>query len=225
VKILFFLLIFFSSALFAEAHVPVLVSQDSLKDITHIEDPTLSQAFYGQLDGIPHTYEIVATESFKLFTQILVPDIDSSENIISGIVIKLPEERGRVTEVSRLPSKDASWESQYEPFGGDTYRQGPQFETELGPGKYRIEVHTPDNQEKYVLVVGKREEMTLGYFEFLGRLIEVKRFFEKSPIRIVESPFVYVPVGGCALLVLGWWWFRFQRKKKIHNPQHDDEEG
>lgn len=220
-KILFFFLIFFSTAFSAEAHVPVLVSQDSLKDITRIEDPTLSQAFYGQLNGIPHTYEITATEPFHLFTQILVPDIDSSQNTISGIVIKLPEERGRVTEVSRLPSKDASWEPQYEPFGGDTYRQGPQFETELEPGKYRIEVHTPANTEKYVLVVGKREEMTLGYFELLGRLIAVKRFFEKSPIRIVESPFVYVPVGGCVLIVLGWWWFRF-RRKKIHNLFHDD---
>lgn len=213
-KILFLFFIFFSSVLSAEAHVPVLVSQDSLKDITQIEDPTLSQAFYGQLDGFPHTYEIVTTEPFKLFTQILVPDIDSSENTISGIVIKLPEERGRVTEVSRLPSKDASWEPQYEPFGGDTYRHGPQFETELEPGKYRIEVHTPANTEKYVLVVGKREEMTLGYFELLGRLIAVKRFFEKSPIRIVESPYIYVPLGGVVLIGFGIW-YRRRRQNKV----------
>lgn len=224
-KKLFLFVVFFSTALSAEAHVPVLVSLDSPKDITHIEDPTLSQAFYGHLDGFPHTYEIVATEPFHLFSQILVPDIDSSKNIISGIIIKLPEERGRVTEVARLPSKDSAWESQYEAFGGDTYRHGPQFETELEPGKYRIEVHTPANTEKYVLVVGKREEMTLGYFELIGRLIAVKRFFEKSPIRIVESPYIYVPLGGIMLMTAGlWYWYR---RRKIRDadfsPERDTE--
>jgi len=184
-----------------EAHVPIIMEQDSLKDIAIIEDPDLSQAFYGELIGFPHTYEIRAIEPFTLFTQIMQPDIDSSQNNIGGIIIKERPQGGRVEEVTRLRPSDALWETSYEPFGGDTYRMGPYFEKELNPGVYRIEVSTANNLEKYVLVVGKREEMTLGYFELIGRIADVKVFFGKSKFRVVESPFVYVPLISIVVLI------------------------
>ena len=193
-------------------HVPVLVTKESPVDKIQIEDPELSQAFYGSMHGFPHTFEIVATKPFTLFTQILVPDIDSSKNTISGIIIK-ELKSGRVEEVSPLTAKDAAWEKSYEPFGGDTYRKGPSFEGNLEPGVYRIEVHTPDNLEKYVLVVGKREDLTLGYLELLRRVTEVKEFFEKSQFRIIESPLVYIPL---ILLIsaVGVWYGR--RKSRVY---------
>lgn len=199
----------FSSVLFimgawtsvAEAHVPNLISPNSELEVITIADPELSQAFYGSLEGFPHTFEINSESPFLLKAEILVPDIDSSQNIFSGIIIKFPEEDGRVTEVARLHANSAEWESKYEPFGGDTYRHGPHYEEEVKAGKYRIEVHTPDNIGKYVLVVGKREEMGVGYFELLGRLIEVKRFFEKTPLLVVQSPYVYVPLIILAILI------------------------
>lgn len=189
----------------ALAHVPVLVTQESLSDVYIIDDPDLSQAFYGELDNFPHTYEIRANAPFTLFTQILAPDIEGTKDNLAGIIVKLPEKRGRVTEVTRM-SLDSPWPSEYEPFGGDTYRMGPAFEQELGPGTYRIEVHTADNLEKYVLVVGKREEMTIGYFELLGRLMGVKEFFGKSKLRILESPYVYVPI--ILIVILGFLLYR-----------------
>jgi hypothetical protein len=192
--------VFFFSLLFggigvADAHVPNMVHPESETDITVIEDPNLSQAFYGELINFPHTYEISSEEPFLLKVEVLAPDIKSSENIYSGIIVKMPEGKGRVTEITRLKAGDASWESKYEPFGGDSYRHGPSYETEVAAGTYRIEVHTPDNIGKYVLVVGAREEMSIGYFEMLGRIIEVKRFFEKTPLLVVQSPFYYVPLG------------------------------
>lgn len=210
---IFTLLIAIFSPGVALAHVPVLVEQESIKDVYMIEDPTLSQAFYGEMHDFPHTYEIQAAQSFTLFTQILEPDIDTSKNNVSGIIIKLPEKRGRVTEITRM-SLPTSWQSEYEPFGGDTYLMGPIFEQELGPGTYRIEVHTPDNREKYVLVVGTREELTIGYFELLGRLMEVKEFFGKSKFRIIESPYVYVPLVAC--LIIGYLLYRRFYKRNIN---------
>lgn len=221
-KIFLAFVIFFSCAFSAEAHVPVLITQDSPFDITTIEDPELSQAFYGTMNGFPHTYEIVTTKPFHLFTQVLAPDIEGGATTISGIVIKLPESGGRVTEISALNSKDAKWESEYEPFGGDSYLQGPQFEGDLEAGTYHIEVHTPDNQAKYVLVVGKREEMTIGYVELYNRLKEVKQFFGKSPIMIVESPFVYIPVVLIFALGFGVWRFLIRKKKRVTGIAHDD---
>jgi hypothetical protein len=172
-----------------------------------IDDATLSQAFYGEMKGFPHTFQIVAKEPFELFTHILVPDIETSKNNISGIIIKEPNGAGRVTEVTRLLAKDSAWNSEYEPFGGDSYREGPQFETTLPAGVYRVEVHTPDNLEKYVLVIGKREEMTIGYFELIGRLVEIKTFFGKPKIFVVQSPYVYVPLLVLCLGI-GFWYMR-----------------
>ena len=197
------------------AHVPNLVEQATPKDVVTIEDPTLSQAFYGAMQGFPHTYEIRATEPFHLFTKILIPDLEGSGNNISGIIIKEPENGGRVTEVTRLRAKDATWESKYEPFGGDSYRNGPVFEKDLDAGTYRIEVHTPDNVEKYVLVVGTREEMSIGYFETVRRIAGVKEFFGKSKLRVVESPFVYVPLLGLMTVSGIVWYVRRRRVDRV----------
>lgn len=196
----------------AYAHVPVLVEQESIQVITQISDPELSQAFYGEMKGYPHTYEIRTGEPFSLYAEILVPDIEESQNIISGIIIKEQKKGGRVTEVTRLYAKDAPWESQFEFFGGDTYRHGPRYEAEAEAGVYRIEVHTPENMGKYVLVVGSREEMTIGYFELLGRMMEIKTFFGKSRIMIIQSPLVYIPliiIGGGVL-------FWYVRRRKLN---------
>ncbi len=216
-KILFTLCILFVTVSVADAHVPTIVPELTQTDIIPIEDPILSQAFYGEMKDFPHTFEISSTESFRLFTQILLPDIASSKNNVSGIIIKLPEKRGRVTEVARLESKNAEWKSEYEPFGGDTYRDGPLFDQQLDPGKYRIEVHTPNNFEKHVLVIGTREEMSIGYFETLRRLMEVKVFFGKSKFRIIESPYVYVPLMVIAG-VGGTWYYR----RRIRKTSDDD---
>ena len=142
---------------------------------------------------------------------------------VSGIIIKLPESGGRVTEVSALNGKDASWESDYEPFGGDSYLQGPQFEGELEAGTYHIEVHTPDNQEQYVLVVGRREEMTIGYAELFKRRMEVKRFFGKSPFLMVESPFVYVPASLVVALGFGIRHRRIRKKREGARLSHNSD--
>lgn len=206
------LFVFSFGAETARAHVPVLVEPETVDATIVIDDADLSQAFYGTMVGFPHTYEIVATEPFTLFTQILVPDIEASTNNISGIVIKVPEEGKRVQEVTRLTAKDATWESEYEPFGGDTYRNGPQFETTLEPGTYRIEVHTPDNLEKYVLVVGTREEMTIGYIELVRRMAGVKEFFGKSQLMVIQSPFVYGPL---LLMVLLGVCIAYLRRRKM----------
>lgn len=204
-------LLFFCIASFVYAHTPFLVTQTSLHDITRIDEPENSRAFYGELTGFPHTYEIRAEKPFHLFTQVLVPDIDSSKNNISGIIIREVEGSGQVKEVARLLAKDALWDSFYEPFGGDSYRNGGTFEKDVGPGVYRIEVSTPDNLEKYVLAVGKIEgKGDIGYFETIQRIAEVKVFFGKSKLLVVQSPFVYVPLCILTLILVGFaiWFYR-----------------
>ena len=198
--------------LFASAHQPVLLSSSDQLEIFTIADPTLSQAFYGELSGWPHTYEIRATEPFLLYTQILEPDIDSAAKNHHLIVIKERANGRGVEEVVRLPAKDADWESFYEPFGSDTYLAGGEYEAEVEPGVYRIEVSTPRNEGKYVLSVGKIEDFSdLGYFETVKRIYQVKLFFEKPGIAVVLSPFVYVPLI-VILLVGGGGYYLYRRR-------------
>lgn len=204
-----FLFLFLCFTPSAYAHIPYIVTQDSLKDVVTIDEPEVSKAYYGILSGFPHTYLVNTKVPITLFVEVLVPDIDSSTNNVSSIITRQVENSGRVTEVARLEAKDASWESFYEFFGGDSYRRGPDFEEEIDPGTYRVEVHTPDNVEKYVLVVGKREEGgELGYFELLRRMMEVKLFFEKPRILIIESPFVFIPLLVGVAIVFGILWYR-----------------
>ncbi len=207
-RIYIFLLLCFFCAPTAHAYVPNLVDQDSLSDITTIADPTLSQGFFGTLNGFPHTYEIRVTEPFKLSVHIRTPNIPSHTDTVSGIVIK--EEKRGVSEVTRIEAKDASWEVLTDTLTGTSYRQGASFEQELEPGVYRVEVHTPDNNEKYILMLGAREDMTVGYFTLIGRLIDIQRFNERWALWIILSPYVYVPliVSGIAGIIIGVWYKR-----------------
>lgn len=212
--------IFFAFPAFA--HVPIIVPAQSQTEVIIVEDPDLSQAYYGTMDNSPHTYEVRSEKLFSLSIALSVPDIESSTNSISAIVVKMPERKGRVTEITRINAHDALWESSFEFFGGDFYRKGPTYTHELEPGVYRIQVYTPNNTEKYVFTIGTREEMTIGYFELLGRILEVKYFFEKSSVRILESAFVYIPLVllfGCIYSIR---WYR--RRKNSNTIVEDDTE-
>lgn len=176
----------------ASAHQARFVDVDQ-HDITTIIDPDLSQAFYGELSHAPHLFEFVLTKSQSIYTKILVPDIDGQINDKSGIILKV-EERG-VTEITRLHAKDADWIPEFEWFGGDSYRNGPSYYDALEPGVYQIEISTPVNLGKYVLVVGKREEFNVfDYITTIRDIARIKSFFGKSPLTLIETPFLYIPL-------------------------------
>jgi hypothetical protein len=192
---------------FVRAHVPVIVEQTSLHDIEIVTDPVRSQAFYGTLDDFPHTYEIRVKEPFLLRAEVLIPDTDSAKELVSGIVIRETGRQGKVEEVTRMLAKDATWESFYEFWGGDRYRRGGLYEAEVTPGVYRIEVSTPDNDASYVLVIGTEEEWgDVGYFEMIGRIADVKAFFGKPTVMVVQSPLIFIPllgiIGVCVILYI-----------------------
>lgn len=190
-----FLIVFFAGVAIVHAHTPFIITQSSLSDITTIQNPEVRKAYYGTMTGFPHTYQIISPHSFLLTVEVLVPDAASRKNNVSGIVVREVEGSGRVTEVARLRAAEASWKPFFEFVGGDSYRRGPRYEAEVEAGTYRIEVHTPDNVEKYVLITGSIEDHSeLGYLERLSRIMEVKAFLGKSRFSVVVSPLVYAPL-------------------------------
>lgn len=205
----FFLICLFFLPLLVLAHLPAVVDPQNVDDVIVVEQPEISFAYYGELKGFPHTYEINATDTFTLYTQILEPDYNEPLKNHSVIIVRQRDNGRGVEEVMRLPAADGPWEPWFEPFGGDRYLLGPEYEALLGPGVYRIEVSTPSNSGKYALAIGKIEDFSdLGYFGTIARIYEVKRFLGKSPLAIFETPFVYVPTILVILLVLGIYWYR-----------------
>lgn len=208
-----FIVALLCSAHFAYAHLPVVVSPTDGTDIIEVERPEVSWAYYGELTGFSHTYEIRTSESITLYTHLLEPDIQDAEKNHNALIVRERDNKRGVDLVKRMNATGASWDSFYEFAGGDSYLSGPEFEQVVGPGVYRIEVSNAENNGKYVLVIGQIEDFSgVGYFETVGRIYEVKRFFGKPPIAMIQSPFVYVPTGVIALIVLGIWWWRKRRQ-------------
>jgi len=158
----------------ALAHQPRLVGDQTEVVVTL---PEISKAYYGNLHSEPVTYRIKTTEPFRLYVNILVPDIEGIEKDVSAKILK------EGTVISHLDASNHDWKKFHEPFAGDDYYRGPEYVEMQEPGTYEVQVYSPDNQGKYVLAVGDREAFPLNeliktYF-VLPRL--KSQFFCKSP--------------------------------------------
>lgn len=198
------------------AYTPIFVEQKNVMQENAIIEVDASRWFFGELEGFPHTFVVTYTEPTVLNVHILLPDIPSTKNNVSGLIVREPEQRGRVELIARMQSASAGWELYDEWTGGDTYRMGPSFSKELPPGTYRVEVSTPNNVEQYVLVYGDMYANDMqGYITRLKNIARVKVFFGKSSWAIAESPYVYIPVVLCllasVLLVV------MRRRKRFHS--------
>jgi len=182
-KKLMFLLIILIIVTSVYAHQPRLPAGN----ITKIKNPEISQAFYAELTGQPHTYIINSDKPFNLYAGILVPALKNSDK---DYFMEITEET-KDFYVQLKPS-DSDWLLFHEEFANDNYYWGPEFGANQpleGPkgipvkaGTYKVKIYSPDNQGKYVFVVGYLEEFSLK--EMLSTLIrmpKIKSYFGKSP--------------------------------------------
>lgn len=192
-----FLLLMVSTAW---CHQPRIVEGE---DITLVQNPEVSQAFYGELKGEPVYYQIISEDPFKLYVGILVPDLEDIEKDVS---VEITREYVHAEEKAEEESKEEEdmhllldgteyeWTRWYEPFGGDWYWEGPELRSNppeeevpegvaVSGGTYTLKVFSPDNEGKYVLAVGEREEFPLNEMvQTLFTLPKLKaEFFERSP--------------------------------------------
>lgn len=178
------------------------VMPDAQDAIFVIHEPERQQFFYGTLAGTPHTYAFSLNAETRVVAQLMMPDVTGSADSISAIIVRLPEGKGRVEEVARLRAADAAW-SRARIATSDTLRQGPSFDAVLEPGAYRLEIHTSDNIDRYVLRMGTN---TRGgnYFSFLAQLGAFKKFLGSSVATVLLSPFVFIPFGMCVGAAFVW---------------------
>ena len=182
-KVTKFILILIVFLLFIDilsAHQPRLVYnlENSQNNPIMVQEPEISKAYYGELNGQPDYYMIKSEEKFNLYLSILSPDLEDSKTDFEVEVI-LDNNLFFV-----LNGSQEDWEVFHEEFAGDSYLDGPEIEKIVEPGIYYIKVSNPSNTGKYSLAVGKIE--SFPFKEIVKTFIVLpklkKDFFEKSPL-------------------------------------------
>jgi hypothetical protein len=170
-------LVFFAG-ISASAHQPRLVGDET--DII-VENPEVSQAFYGTLIGGPVNYHISSSIPFRLHVGLLVPDIEGVDKDISAAISKNGD-GGPYTDLSFLDGTQHEWTRYFEDFAGDYYWQGPEKTINAEAGDYTVMLFNQNNQGKYVLVVGEKESFPLSeMIHTIGVLPALKMDFFGKP--------------------------------------------
>lgn len=161
----------------ASAHQPRLVDKLNLSEaFMTVENPEVSQAFYGELKGLPEYYEIDNERFFHLYVQILSPDLKEAR---TDFIVRITLPNNTVIFMN-----DSNWTKFHEEFANDDYNQGPSFEKNVSGGVYAITVFNDNsnNTGKYVIVFGKEEKFPLK--EMINAFVSMPRlkiYFGKSP--------------------------------------------
>lgn len=172
------------------AHQPRLIFKQPIGYITQIQNPEVSQAFYGILSGQEDIYKIIAKTGFLLYVNLVVPNISGSRKDFSVDIIE-----GDSIEYTRLEGKWFIWTDFFEPYGGDEYFQWPTREKQVDPGVYTIRVSSPNNQWKYSLAIGKRESFPIK------EIINTYKVMPQLKIVFFEKPW-YMLFRNVV-----WWFF------------------
>jgi hypothetical protein len=191
----------------AQAQEVIFVSPTNSDDYQVVGDIAYQTAYYGTLDGFPHTFLVPGAAGQELQVQIYELANNTSRELMTGIIVS--QERRGVAEVARLWPSSATWESRRARETGDTYLTGPQQTVTLEDKRYLVEISNADNVGKYVVVIGNESQpIAEGYFARLATVYQVKRFFGKPWWSVLQSPYYYVPFSGAVILMLVWWYWR-----------------
>jgi hypothetical protein len=193
---LFLVLVLLSG--FALAHQPRFPDQG----MTEVRNPEVSQAFYAELKGEPDLYCITDEDSFQLYVQLLVPDIPNvTRDYMAEVFTRTDSGR---QFIAKLDGPAAEWTEFYEPFAGDNYFTGPEFSTRVGPGDCFVEVTSPDNLGKYVLVVGQAESFPPGEIvRTLGMMPKLKKDYFGKPAYTACFNYIGACIGVGTVVVVG----------------------
>ena len=187
----------------AFAHQPRMVEPGTVS--VRVEQPEVSKAYYGTLDGGSQVFEVRSEKRFILYANVLVPKVPGIRKDVSAEI-----RNGKCQLIRRLDAAHSHWTVFHEPFGGDDYYQGPEFRRRVPAGAYGITVSSPDQRSTYVLAIGEKEEFPPR--EIARTLMVLPRlkadFFGKSRLSVLWSYagaflafIVLVMVGVIYLLV------------------------
>ncbi|CAN5628758.1 hypothetical protein BH10BAC5_BH10BAC5_00320 [soil metagenome] len=194
----------------SSAHQPRIVNENP----TFVTFPEVSKAYYGTLGGIPAVFTLVADKTFALYVGVLVPDIADQKKDVSVVIMK----DGK--QIAMLDGTSFEWKNFFEPFGHDTFWQGPEYRAQGEAGNYEIRVTSSNNDSKYSLVIGETE--AFDFKEGMNAITLIpklkKDFFNESPASFILSPFGWgFIVSMFVLSFIAGFIYRFLLKKLARN--------
>ena len=200
-KLSVILLILFLSICVVNAHQPRLemgVNSSMNKPIL-VQNPEISQAFYGNLNGQPDYYKITSDKPFKLYVNILVPQSPG----ISGdfVSAQITDSSGKT--IASLNGTKSEWVPMFEEFGGDYYLQGPEFTQNVSAGTYYIKVFNANNTGKYSIAIGDIESFPAD--ESIKAIIAIPLLKEQifgKPVTILFFEFFGIILALGTIMVL-----------------------
>jgi hypothetical protein len=183
------------------AHQPRLVigANATFENPIIIQNPEISQAFYGELNGQPNYYKITSNKTFKFYLNLLVP---ASPGIPADFIsAELLDSSGKT--IIFVNGTNSTWKPYFEEFGGDNYLKGPEARANLGAGTYYIKVFNANNTGKYNIAVGEIESFPPD--ESLKSLITIpllkEQFFGK-PVTTLFLEFIGIILAMGSILTL-----------------------
>ena len=203
-KLLTLFLVSFLLLGFTSAHQPRIVFGHTNAEINPIvvNNPEISQAFYGNLAGSPDYYTIYQATGFQLYVNIVVPQQTGQRTDFIVDIIQ-----GNNPVYTRMDGNKVPWTPFYEEFAGDNYLKGPEREQQVQAGQYVIKVSNTDNQGKYSLAIGKTEAFPPK--EMLNAMYQIPilkvQFFNKPRWSIGEGiigMWLQRVLGGIIVLIV-----------------------
>lgn len=212
--ILGIILVFFISLCSVSAHQPRLDTETtvSVENPIMVENPEVSQAFYGELNGKPVYYQIKSDKPFQLYINLLVP---ASPGIGGEFVsAQVTDSSGNV--VMYLNGTNSTWTPYFEEFGGDYYLKGPEAILQVPAGTYTIKVFNSQNQGKYSIAIGKIETFPANEaFTALFTLPLLKEQFFAKPISTLFFEFLGIILALGSLISLLTLMMRSRKSKEM----------
>jgi len=195
----------------AEAHQPRYIQENRL---VVINNPEVSQAFYGELRGREAYYLLEFKRAGDLYLQLLAPDLPEIQKDKTATVEYAPELGAKAASFAELSAPASEWKKYYEEYGGDNYFKGPELKKPAEPGYYIVKISSPENQGKYVLAVGEKEEFPAG--EALKAALTLpllKKDFFAEPLTQWFNGKIgrYFIFGLAGFLILGLMFYRFNK--------------
>ncbi len=186
------------------AHQPRLVFQQPVGQVINVKNPEISQAFYGNLSWQEDIYTIIADTGFWLYINILVPDLPASRTDFAVDIIEGNDD----VVYTRLDGKNHNRSGFFEPFGGDDYLKWPSRKKQVSAGIYTIRISNPDNQGKYALAVGEKENFPFKEMVNTYKVMPtLKTIFFEKPRYTTFWNYVWLMIvvtGGVMIIVIRW---------------------
>lgn len=183
--------------LFAFAHQPRLIEEKT----TEVVAPEVSKAYYARLTGEPHLYRIQSDAPFRLYANLLLPDVPDAKKDVSAAVLKADDPEH---PLAILGGSDAVWKSFHEEFGNDEYLQSAEFKQDVPAGNYEVRVWSSNNDSAYVLAIGEKEEFPpkeiLNALSVMPRIKEA--IFGKPWYAAYLTPFLLPKLAMMALALI-----------------------